>query len=306
MKTSSNKENPSLSNSSKPFFGKAKKMPFFNSISERNFFVPNTKPEQIDKVKSNQLIQRKKDPGSQKTQKSVACDIAFSDEKFKRTPPSIGAYSEKEYSRWWKHHPKATMLWGNRTSKSDPFTKTAQWFWDHCYFYSGRIYGGMEGTIIEIWLNNKNEGTEMRVYASIGTIDFKQDSQTSEHVIEIMDKATYLVNPLIDRERELIDETNKFREFYETEGGDTADYYERLHKLADIVIKFHGESDEVGVKLLELKKELASSEDLEEFNEYLLLVGEAKGFDIWEEESPPHMEQMEEMSDEPIDFSGEN
>ena len=84
--------------------------------------------------------------------------------RYRREPPWVGAYTEDEYKEWVQKHPKAEFYWGNRSSKNQPFTRRPKWFWDRCYFYAGRTYGGSKGAIMEIWLSNKGDGLEYRVF----------------------------------------------------------------------------------------------------------------------------------------------
>jgi len=235
------------------------------------------------------------------TDKTNICDISPDDANLHRTPPGAGAYTEKQYEDWQKHHPKSVFYWGNRISESQPFDKSPQWFWDRCFFYSGRMFGGNKDTIIEIWLSNKGNGAEYRVYSGPKPVKQKPTATTDETSLseaEAIEEAKVLVDEYNDERSELISRSDELKDIAKRNGltGEYKDlYYELMDKQNDFSAT---QSQAARVRFPELWQSITSQQGIETMQKYNDTIEGFFGFDVLKDLEPPPMDDYE-----PEDFS---
>lgn len=232
------------------------------------------------------------------------CDISPDDANFHRTPPGPGAYTQKEYDDWQKHHPKSDYHFANRISENQPFNKSPQWFWDRCFFYSGRMYGGNADTIIEIWLSNKGKGTEYRVYSGPKPVKQKPAATTDETSLseaEVLEEAKVLVDAYNDERSELESRAAELKGIAKRSGlsGNYKDlYYELMEKQNDFSAT---QSQAARVRFPELWESIKSQKGVETMQQYNDRIEGFFGFDVLKDLEPPPMDDYV-----PQDFSGGN
>lgn len=236
--------------------------------------------------------------------KTNICDISPDDATFHRTPPGGGAYTEKQYEAWQKSHPKSDFHWGNRISENQPFNKSPQWFWDRCFFYSGLMYGGNKDTIIEIWLSNKGNGAEYRVYSGPKPVKQKLTATTDETGLseaEALEEAKVLVDAYDDERSELISRAKELKDIAKRDAT-TQEYSNLYYELQEKQNDFsETQSYAARVRFPELWQSIKSQQGIETMQKYNDTIEGFFGFDTMEDLPLPPMPDYE-----PIDYSGGN
>ncbi|MGN6268104.1 MAG: eCIS core domain-containing protein [Ginsengibacter sp.] len=234
--------------------------------------------------------------------KTNICDISPDDATFHRTPPGGGAYTEKQYEAWQKSHPKSEFHSGNRISENQPFNKSPQWFWDRCFFYSGRMYGGNKDTIIEIWLSNKGNGAEYRVYSGPKPVKQKPTATTDETGLseaEALEEAKVLVDAYNDERSELISRAKELKDIAKRDAT-TQEYSNLYYELQEKQNGFsETQSYAARVRFPELWQNIKSQQGIETMQKYNDTIEGFFGFDTMEDLPLPPMPDYE-----PIDYSG--
>ncbi|MEP7372248.1 MAG: DUF4157 domain-containing protein [Chitinophagaceae bacterium] len=242
----------------------------------------------------------------------VACDISPDDESLHRIPPGNGAFTQTEYTKWERHHPHCDYYWGSRLSDSQPFTKSPQWFWDRCFFYSGAMYGGFQDAIMEVWLSNKGSGAQYRVLSSTKPVTqgkgARQKADQEAITIEqakaneaiALDEASFLAQDYQDDKDELLSRAEELKDIKERDGF-SEEYIERYDELSsEKEIFWKAGWFAAKRRFPELWESITSDNAADVMKRYNDVVDGFETFDPLRDVEPYPLPDVE-----PIDFSGD-
>jgi hypothetical protein len=164
------------------------------------------------------------------------------------------------------------------------------------------MYGGNKDSIIEIWLSNKVNGTEYRVYSGPKPVKQKTAATTDETGLseaEALEEAKVLVDAYNDERSELISRSDELKDIAKRNGL-TAEYKDLYYELMDKQNDFSAtQSQAARVRFPELWQSIKSQQGIETMQKYNDTIEGFFGFDVLKDlEHPPMVDY------EPEDFSG--
>jgi hypothetical protein len=144
-----------------------------SSENDRHFFGNDVKPSffeavahhaKVTQVTMGGVLQTKPLP-AKKEGKVVRVEHV---DRFRRVPPGRGAYTEAEYKDWQRKHENAIIeswpLFNGKRNPQYPFEA----LWEKGFYYARLSTDpDQEGTVIEVWLNDKGDGQELWFYLHV-------------------------------------------------------------------------------------------------------------------------------------------